>query len=283
MGLGTPTIDQILIIYQNGVLVIDIEQQRFQAYLQSVTYKHQVESNAKIIKLKNITGIQFPYKNQQPWPRKFSYSLEFYVFDVPPAQVKEQIHNYLKIHPEEYILKIFSSNLPAVIAAYRNLGYQHAWTNVIMEYKLSTGKKHRPFPEGLEISRINSIEEISAVNAIGPDFPTSTLTLHGEHIHNYMAAFEQEICAKSQIITINPRFAYIADMFTHPNFRRKRISASLIHTMHKKAREQEKVYSLLVPSKMTRDIELYQRYGYQEVQSMARLVPIRSPVEEVNS
>jgi len=260
--------------------VIEIEQQRIQAYLQSITYKHQIESNAKIIKLQNITGIHFPYKNQQPWPRNFFYNLEFYAYDLPPLQVKEQIQDYLKIQPEEYILNIFSSNLTAVLAAYRNLGFLHAWTNIIMEYKLSTGQKHRPFPEGLEINRINSIEEISAVNAIGPDFPTSTLSLHGEHIHNYMASFENEICAKSQIVTNHPKFAYIADMFTHPNFRRKRISASLLHTMHKKAREENIAYTLLTPSKMTRDIELYQRYGYQEVQSMARIIPLKSPIDQ---
>jgi predicted acetyltransferase len=71
-------------------------------------------------------------------------------------------------------------------------------------------------------------------------------------------------------------------MFTHANYRRKRISASLLHTMHKKAREKQAEYTLLIPSKMTRDIELYQKYGYQEAQPIAFLVPAKSPVELLN-
>ncbi len=254
-------------------------QHRIQAFLQSITYKYQIENNAKIIKLSNITGIQFPGKSQQPWPRSFSYSLEFFAYDISPAEVKARITDYLKYNPQEYVLNVFSSNLSPVLTAYRNLGYLHAWTNSIMEYKLSTGKKHRPFPNGLDINQIETIKDVSAVNAIDPDYPTSALSLHSENIHNYMAAYQLEICAKSQIITENQKYAYIADMFTHANYRRKRISASLLHTMHKKAREKQAEYTLLIPSKMTRDIELYQRYGYQEVQPIAFMVPAKSPLE----
>ncbi|MAT41638.1 MAG: hypothetical protein CL609_04800 [Anaerolineaceae bacterium] len=258
------------------------DQHRIQAFLQSITYKYQIENNAKIIKLPHITGIQFPGKSQQPWPRRFYYSLEFYVYDISPAEVKAQISDYLRLNPQEYVINVFSSNMSPVLTAYRNLGFLHAWTNTLMEYKLSTGKKHRPFPEGLEINQIKTIEDVSAVNALDPDYPTSALSLRSENIHNYMAAYQNEVCAKSQIITEHPKYGYIADMFTHANYRRKRISASLLHTMHKKAREKQSEYTLLVPSKMTRDIELYQRYGYQEAQPIAFLVPAKSPVELLN-
>jgi GNAT superfamily N-acetyltransferase len=256
------------------------DQHRIQAYLQAISYKYQIENNAKIIKFPHITGIQFPSKSQQPWPRNFQYHLEFYAYNVSPVEVKAHIEDYLRFNPQEYILKVFSSNLAPLLTAYRNLGYLHAWTNTLMEYKLSTGKEHRPFPEGVKIDQIQSIEDIASVNVLDPDYPTSALSLHSENIYNYMASYHDEVCAKSQIITENPKYAYIADMFTHANFRRKRISASLIHTMHKKAREKQAVYSLLIPSKMTRDIELYQRYGYQEVQPIVLLVPAQSPVEQ---
>ncbi len=255
------------------------DQQRIQAYLQSITYKHQIENNAKIIKLPFITGIQFPTKSQQPWPRRFFYSLEFYAYNISPSEAKARIEDYLRFNPQEYVLHVFSHNLAAHLTAYRNLGFLHAWSNAIMEYKLSSGKTHRPFPEGVMVKQIKSIEDVSAVNAIEPDFPSSALSLHSENIHNYLAAYQDEICAKSQIITENPKYAYIADMFTHANFRRKRISASLLHTMHKTARQKNAEYTLLKPSKMTRDIELYQRYGYQEVQPIAFLVPATSPLD----
>lgn len=256
------------------------DQNRVQAYLQSITYKYQIENNAKIIKLPHITGIQFPRKSQQPWPRSFSYSLEFYAYDISPAEVKTRIEDYIRFNPQEYVINVFSKNLSPMLTAYRNLGYLHAWTNSIMEYKLSTGKKHRPFPEGTKICRIKTIEDVSAVNVLEPDYPASALSLHSENIHNYMASYQNEVCAKSQLITENKKYAYIADMFTHANYRRKRISASLLHTMHKRAMEKQAEYTLLIPSKMTRDIELYQRYGYQEVQPIAFLVPANSPLKQ---
>lgn len=256
------------------------EEQRINAYLEAISYKVQLETNAKIIKLPHITGIQYPYKSKQVWPRNFEYSLEFYVYDVSPLEAKEQIENYLKVQPQEYILNVFSSNLPVLLTAYRNLGYQHAWSNVLMEYKLSTGKKHRPFPESVEVLEMKDIEDVSAVNALEPDFPTSALALRGEHIHNFMAKFDGKLCAKSQSISVNKKFNYIADMYTHPNYRRKRVSASLLHTMHKTARTVNAEYSLLLPSRMTRDIELYQRYGYHEVQPIGVVVPMYCPLNE---
>ena len=246
---------------------------RVQAYLDSITYKFKIESNARIVNFGPITGIQFPQFLEQPWPRTFKYRWEFYVYEASPTEVFDSINAFFQGSSEEYVLNVFSPNLAVQIPAYKDLDYLHAWNNVLMELKLSpSSAKITPNPL-VRIKSVESIQDVAMINALEPDFLSSTRGLQDEHIHNLMAFFQNEISAKAQIITLDQRYAFLADMFTHPDFRRKGISIRLLEEMHSIAKQQGASHALLVPSRMTREIELYQKFHYREVLPIALLVP----------
>ena len=254
-----------------------ISKSRIQAYLKNIQYKYKVETNASIIQLDQVTGIQYSQKNQQPWPRQFDYRLEFFAMDVSPGAVDKSINKYLIDNPQEYVLTVFSQNLNALIPTYKSLGYQHAWSNTIMEHKLSMHPLSLNFDTDIELFSVQNNADVSAINAMGPDFPTSIHGLNDKHIFNFYATYKNEIGAKAQGVIYDSKYIYLADMFTHPQFRRKGLSAALLQKLHQIGQENGCSHAILVPSKMTKEIELYQKFLYREVVSMALLVPMISP------
>lgn len=246
------------------------------AYLDAIAYKYKIENHADIIKLNEVIGILYPQWLSQPWPRSFTYRLEFFTGENPPSHVKKQILKHLEDQPEEHVINIFSEKLNQLIPAYRDIGYLHAWTNIIMSRKMSTGDRFTK-ASGVEIKKIKNFQDVSLVNTIEPDYPCSTNGLDDPAIHNLMAFYKGEVCAKSQVITIDGKFAYIADIFTHPNFRRRGISTSLLQEMHQIAMKAGKTTCVLIPSKMTREFDLFQKLDYHELIEMALLVPDQKP------
>jgi GNAT superfamily N-acetyltransferase len=249
------------------------------AYIEAITYKYKIETNANILNLDQVIGIHYPQLLSQPWPRSFTYRLEFYTGDNPPSRVKHQILNFLQTEPEEHIINVFSEKLNQLIPSYRDYGYQHAWTNIMMNRKLSPSEKINR-AAGVEIKPIKNIQDVALVNTIEPDYPCSTNGLDDPGIYNLMAFYKGEVCAKAQMITTEGKFAYIADIFTHPNFRRRGISTSLLQEMHQIAIASGKSSSVLIPSKMTREFDLFQKLDYHSLIEIALLVPDQKPTRE---
>lgn len=245
------------------------------AYLQAISYKYQTENKAKVIKMNEVLAIQYPQQLVQPWPRQFNYRLEFFTGANPPSHVKTEIHKFLQDKPEEYVINIISDKLAQIIPSYRGYGYLHAWTNIIMSRKLSI-KEKQTIPTGVEIKPIQSIQDVSLVNAIEPDYPCSTIGLDDLAIQHFMAIYKGRICAKAEMVLLGGKFVYIADIFTHPDFRRRGISTALMQEMHKIALEAGKSIAILVPSKMTREYDLFGRLDYQPLIEFALLVPEQS-------
>lgn len=247
------------------------------AYFEAITYKYQVENHAEIIKLDQVFGIQYTQMMTQPWPRTFNYRHEFFSGENPPSQVRSNILAYFQNNPEEHVVNIFSEKLSQLIPAYRDQGYLHAWSNIIMVRKLPSREKIS-WPSGVEIKSVTSIQDVSLANTIEPDYPCSTNGLDDPAIHNLMAFYKGEVCAKAQVITPPGKYAYVADIFTHPDFRRKGISTTLLQEMHQIALDAGNSMSVLVPSKMTREFDLFQKLSYQVLIEMALLVPEHKPL-----
>ena len=169
-------------------------------------------------------------------------------------------------------MNVISEKLEKLISAYKDYGYLHALSNVIMTKNLSPKEKFS-LPSGVEIKKIETIKDVSLVNSIDPDSPCSTVGLDDPVLQHLMALFNGKICAKAEMVLLAGKFVYIADIFTHPDFRRRGISTALMQAMHKIAMESGKGVSILVPSKMTREFDLFSRLNYKPMVEFALLVP----------
>ena len=166
------------------------------AYVKAITYKYQIENKAEVINLEHVIGIEYPQVLTQPWPRAFNYHVEFFTGENPPSQVKQSIQNHFKKGSEEHVLNIFSDKLNQLIPAYKGQGYLHAWSNVLMVRKLSP-KDKKNYPSEIVVKKIQTFQDVSLVNSIEPDYPSSTNGLDDPIINNLMAFYKGKICAKS--------------------------------------------------------------------------------------
>jgi len=256
------------------------DQAIIQAYLDSLFWKFQNESTAKIIDIEDVKGIQYIQPLNQAWPRRFQYQMEFFSGESSPNLVFDRINKYCNQMPGEYLLNILSSNVNVLIPKYKDLGYLHAWNNAILLHKLTSKEKNVEKSESVLISEVKTMQEIANVNALGPEFPLSLSGLADSCTFNFYASYAGEIGAMGQAIIVNPKYIYIADMYTHPDFRRKGLSAALLFKFHQIGLEKGCNYSILLPSKMTRNIELFQKFSYFETVSIALLVPEISPLKQ---
>lgn len=243
------------------------------AYLNAIFYKYQLELKANPFRKELLSGIEYIQKMQHPWPRNFSYNLEIFVCEVSPATVAREIQSYMQEKPQEYVLNVFSNNLNFLVPGYRDIGFLHAWNNTLMLHKLKAKRAEKNSDGNVKVLVIESSQDVALVNAIGPEYPASTQSLADPSILNLYATYDGKVGAKAQAITIDDQYLYIADMFTHPGFRRKGLSSALLHTLHQWGLERGCRFAILVPSKMTRDIELYQKFSYKEELPIALFVP----------
>lgn len=243
------------------------------SYLEAIFYKYQLELKARLLDLQPVMGISYNQFQQQPWPRSFDYSLEFFAADEAPPLVDGKINAYLNASSQEYILNVLSNNLSNLIPGYRDIGYQLAWKNNIMQLRLRSKHAKETSGKDIEILPINCIEHVAMINALGPEYPTSIQSVDDPAFINLMAIYQGQIGAKAQAIILDTQIMVISDMFTSPIFRRRGLSAALLLQLHAIGLERGCKNSILVPSKMTRDIELYQKFLYTEAVSIGLFVP----------
>lgn len=243
------------------------------AYLEANFYKYSLEYKARPFQLESVCGIEYQQKMQHPWPRRFDYQLEFFAGEVSPNLVNDKIRRFIGDSPREFVLNVFTSNLNFLIPGYRDIGFQHAWNNTLMTTKLKAKKAISTLSAEIEIEQMQSVQDIATVNAMEPEFPASTRSLNDPNVINFYATYDGQVVAKAQAIIVEPSFLYISDMFTSPAFRRKGLSAALLETLHRIGLERGCQNAILVPSRMTREIELYQKFAYTELVPIALLVP----------
>jgi GNAT superfamily N-acetyltransferase len=256
-----------------------IDQKIVHAFLNSLFCKFENESTASIMDLGEVKGIQYIQALAQPWPRKFQYRLEFFATETSPSQVFERIQSCCADDPQEYVLNVISKNVNVLIPGYKDIGFMHAWNNAIMLHKLSGHEKNMETSENCEVFSVQNAQEVADINALGPEHPMNISGLSDACIFNLYATYKGDIGAKAQAIIVDPQFIYIADMFTHPDFRRKGLSAAMLFRLHQIGLENGCKFAILLPSKMTRNIELFQKFAYSESVSIALLVPGDSPVQ----
>lgn len=244
-----------------------------ESYLAAIFYKYQLELKAGFLDLQPVMGISYNHVQHQPWPRSFDYTLEFFAADEAPSLVDEKIRSILDENPQEYILNVLSNNLSNLVPGYRDIGYQFAWKNNIMVHRLRPTHTNDAISNEIEVLPVNCLEHVAIINAMEPDYPTSTQSMNDPAFFNLMATYQGQIGAKAQAIILDSQYMVITDMFTSENFRRKGLSAALLLQLHKIGLENGCKKSILVPSKMTRDIELYQKFLYKEDVSIGLYVP----------
>jgi GNAT superfamily N-acetyltransferase len=245
------------------------------AFVGSVAHKFAVECGASLHIAKACAAITYPEDLVHPWPREFSYRIEFFVHNVAPEQAILCISSFLGCDRPEHVLNVFAEEEDNnVLEAYEQLGYRHAWTNALMNRGLSANELGRE-PEA-SVRRV-APEDIAAIVALAPDHPSSARAIKDPSLHGFVAEVEGKIVAKAQLVTNDSSIAYVSDMYTAPHHRQCGLASALLRRMHGQAVTSGALETILVPSLMTRQIGFYEQHGYRELIPMHLLIPDSPP------
>ena len=244
---------------------------RVHAFLQSIGHKFAVEWGALRHVEESITALSYSQDLVHPWPREFAYRVEFFTQHADAAAVVPAMRRVLGSEDQEHVLNVFADGRVELKAAYGQFGYQLAWTNHLMSKSLSPTTTAPP--SGANIRSVSTAQDVDAINALDPETPSSARAIDDPGLHDFVGELDGVIVAKTQMVTIHPDIAYVSDMFTRPESRRKGLGSALLAHLHARATKMGKAQMILVPSLMAQDIRFYEKYGYREAVPMHVFIP----------
>lgn len=247
-----------------------------EAFLDAVAYKVSVESGARVSRFTGMLAIQYATELQHPWPREFAYRTEFFVYAIGAESVVDEIRRYFAGQDEEHVLCVFAPDPDPVIKAYAELRCEHAWTNVLMAAELGPGSQHR-IENAAQVRPVRTPQDNDLLNAVTPEQPATRRSVEDQHLHGFVVEEGSRIVAKAQVVTKPGGIAYMADLFTEPDSRRRGLAGTLIEGLHDRVRAEGASKCILVPSLIAREIGLYEKYGYQELIPEILLIPRSVP------
>lgn len=238
------------------------------SFIQLLAHRERVETGATAFSWGTSTEIRYASTLEWPWPRQFTYTREFFSQD-SSTECLQTIHG-LKATKEEHVINFFSTELDAEVAHFEVAGYVEAWRSELLGRDLSH-RWHRRGATGVEICEVaSSAEMVRYASLSGISNPG--LARDGS-IHNFFALNGGEVLAKGQLVYLSDAVAYVSDMFTKPEHRKKGLCASILAAIEDKAVSLGATHTCLAPGREVASFGLYEKYGYATAGVRAVLIP----------
>lgn len=239
------------------------------AFIQSLAHRERVEVEATANSAGKTTEIQYLSAMEWPWPRQFVYTLE--LFSQGSARECLTAIRGRMGNAEEHVVNFFSEQLDSEIAHFEAAGYVEAWRSRLLGRDLHR-RWNRPSVTGTEIHEVaSSADMLRYASLAGISNPGLARDVA---IHNFFAASGSEVLAKGQLVYHCDSVAYISDMFTKLEHRKKGLSASILAAIENKARSLGAAHTCLAPGQEVESFGLYEKYGYTVAGIRSVLIPM---------
>jgi len=113
------------------------------ALMNSIGHKFGVESDVVQHTDSTFTAFEYSYDLTHPWLREFSYRIDIFTDFVDAGVVVPEIKKYLSPDNREHVVFEFCEQWDLPKQAYKEFGYQLAWSNVIMGRHLESSEMER--------------------------------------------------------------------------------------------------------------------------------------------
>ena len=244
------------------------------AFIQSLAHKERVEVEVTANSLGTTTEIQYASAPEWPWPRQFAYTQEFFS-QGSAIECLTAIRGRIG-DAQEHVVNFFSDQLDFEIPHFETTGYVEAWRSRILGRNLSH-RWHKPGAVAAEVHEVASSADMVRYASL-PGISNSGVARDAS-IHNFFAARGGEVLAKGQLVYCCDSVAYVSDMFTKPEHRKKGFCASILAAIENKARSLGATHTCLAPGQEVELFGLYEKYGYSVAGSRSVLIPIGGHAE----
>ena len=120
--------------------------------------------------------------------------------------------------------------------------------------------------------KVDTAALIEQTAQLGQEYRSHDAVLGDRQLHDFVVLRDQTVVATAQLVTTTHGVAYVSRMFTAPEHRQTGCCRALLDTMHAEARAFGMTHSVLVPSFMAWELNIYEKLGYRKCNTIALMI-----------
>jgi len=187
-----------------------------------------------------------------------------------PEEIDKFIRSYQFPGDGSYAIQVFHENVDPqnYKLRYQPLGYSYFLPYILQLAELPT---KFDIPE-ITIQQITHFDQADRLNATLSSFkPFPKNLIKTKNCVAYFAEIDQQPAGWGYLVHQDSHLAYVAGMFTSPEFRQKGVASAILGKMHQYALEKNIHKILLVPSFMAWNF--YSKRGYRTIAHFSTFLP----------
>lgn len=195
-----------------------------------------------------------------------------------PEEIDQIVKSYRFKGNGSFAIQVFHKELnpQKYKMRYQPLGYAYFLPNILQQSNLT---KTFDRPE-IPVHQVTNIGQVDLINNTFSDFkPFPKKLAEKNGVIALYAEIDQQVAGWGYLVRKSMHAAYVAGMFTHPDFRRNGVSTVILHDMHQRAREIGVYKIFLVPSFMAWNF--FTKRGYDTITHFSTFLPIKKPNPEL--
>lgn len=250
-------------------------------YIQSFIYSFEAAYDSSHTKVGDIPIFYYGQEFSDSPYEVVPYQSVVFVWNKSPEEINDVIQSYKFQGDGSYAIQIFHEEMDPqkYKLRFQPLGYEYFLPNILEMAKLPTSFE----APDMVIQEVTQAAQADFINETFSTFKPFPRKLAGAlNSHAFYAEIDQQAAGWGYLILRSPHCAYVAGMFTQPEFRRKGVATALLNKMHQFTLAQGIDSIILVPSFMAWNF--YTKRGYQTVAHFSTFLPSENKEKEsVNS
>ncbi len=244
----------------------------FTAFCATLTHACRSKDGSRFESSPDLWLLDETRVHENPWPRPFLFRKSLYALGERVGPFVGRVRSLLDEPDEEHVLNFFCPDPEGVGREAEAHGYELSWIFDLFAKELRPGSASPELPPGFVLVHVDSPALVDAINARGPEYPSSRATLGDPAFHEIAILEGGSPVAKGAIVCGPPGFVQLLDMVTFPTHRRRGLGRRVAEALHREAARRGARWSVLNASRMAADTGFYPRLGYESALRCARLV-----------
>lgn len=251
--------------------------QTIEYYIQSFIYSFEVAYDSSHTKVKGVPIFYYGQEFSNSPHEVVPYQSIVFAWNKSPEEIDEVIRSYKFQGDGSYSIQIFHEEMDPqkYKIRFQPLGYDYFLPNILQIAKLPTSFE-APDLVIQEITQPNQVDFINQTFSTFKPFPKKLAGAPDSHA--FFVEIEKQAAGWGYVILRSHHCAYVAGMFTLPEFRHKGVATALLNKMHQFTLAQGIDNIMLVPSFMAWNF--YTKRGYQTIAHFSTFMPSENEEKE---
>ena len=246
-------------------------------YIQSFIHSFESAYNSSHSKTDNVPVFYYGDEFSNSPFEVVPYQSIVFAWERTPEEIDNAIREYQFPGDGSFAIQVFHEDMnpQKFKMRYQPLGYEYYLPNIL---QIADPSASFDTP-ALNVRQVTETAQGDFINRVFSDFkPFPSRLIGAADDTAFYAEIDGQAAGWGFLTHDNPHTAYVAGMFTSPNFRRKGVASALLKAMHEFSLERGLKKVILVPSFMAWNF--YTKRGYQTIAHFSTFLPSDNEAKE---